>query len=146
MFALSRLDSCNSLFGLFVGVDGRQHRRQIRIQHVDGRADHPVDHELAHSVIDQDLRHLKPHFTIVEIHLELAQTQTVVGAGDGFRRSGTTAPGYQQRRPTHDLKQIRLRLDTRRDPIHGHLSPQIEANRLAIVGPVADPPFAQQID
>jgi hypothetical protein len=89
---------------------------------------------------------LETYFTVVEIQLELAQAQPVVGAGDGFGRCGAAPFGHQHRGAPHDLKQIRLRLDTRREPIHGHLSPQIEANRLILVRPVPDPPLVQQFD
>ena len=46
---------------LFVPVNHRQHRWQMRVQHIDRRADHPIDHRLA----VQDLGHLKTQFAIV---------------------------------------------------------------------------------
>jgi len=83
-------------------------------------------------------------FAVREIQLELAQPQPVVGTGDGFGRCGAATLGHQQRRASYDLEQIGLRLDARRDPVHGDLSAQIQANRLTIAGRVADSPLVQQ--
>ena len=109
--------------------------------------DQAVDDAVPHAVVRQDLAGLESHFALVDIELELAHAEAVVGARHRLGDCGTAAFGNPNGRVTEDLEQLGLFVDVGHDPIHGNFAPEVCPDGLiVVVVRVPDFTFIQKAD